>query len=459
MKRAQGKDKQLRDLLEICHIAEGVSTRIHGLMEKAEIYRVVKEEFEHSKRYTVSILLLTENGSELEVAESSIPSSRLEAGEKAAGLRMKDYKIDLKRSSFFNQVIREGEIVQGSTSDILDELFRPEIAHLVSKTVGYRKRITILIPLMSWGKVIGTLAVACTDLAEYLIPPMENLARHISAALTLADEDAKRKQAEVELRTTRERYDQIIESMHEGIWVADKDGYTTFVNARISEMLGYTTDEMAGRHLFSFVDEHNMAIASRALERRKQGITEQHELELLRKDGTSVYMLMASAPLSDDEGSYAGSVSGVLDISERKRTEQLLQESERHYRLLADNVTDIIFTMDMNLRYTYVSPSVTRLSGYSVGEAMGHTLQEVLTPASLKVAMDAFAEEEVLEDMEEKSLTRSRTLRLEMYRKDGSTFWAEVRVTALRDQDGQPVGFVGIARDISEHIQAEESLK
>lgn len=145
--------------------------------------------------------------------------------------------------------------------------------------------------------------------------------------------------------------------------------------------------------------------------------------------------------------------------TELKQIENELRESERHYRLLADNVTDIIWTMDMNLRYTYVSPSVTRLSGFSVEEARGQTLQEVLTPASFEAAIKALAEEEAIERIEEKDLTRWRMLELELYRKDRSTFWAEVTVTALREQDSQIVGFIGVARDITERKMMQERIR
>jgi diguanylate cyclase (GGDEF)-like protein/PAS domain S-box-containing protein len=135
------------------------------------------------------------------------------------------------------------------------------------------------------------------------------------------------------------------------------------------------------------------------------------------------------------------------------------QESERRYRLLADNASDIIWTMDMSLRHTYVSPSVLRLRGYSVEEAMGQTVEQELTPASIEVAMKVLAEELAIEDLEQKDLSRSRTLELEHFCKDGSTVWLEVTMTFLRDKDGRPVGILGASRDITERKRAEEALR
>ena len=143
---------------------------------------------------------------------------------------------------------------------------------------------------------------------------------------------------------------------------------------------------------------------------------------------------------------------------ERQRAEETLRESEGRYRLLAENVTDVIWTMDTNGRYTYFSPSVTRLRGYSVEEAMTQTVEEVLTPASLEIALKALAEELATEEMEQKDLSRARALELELNCKDGSTVWTEAKITALRDPDGQAVGILGVTRDITEHKRAEEEL-
>ena len=135
--------------------------------------------------------------------------------------------------------------------------------------------------------------------------------------------------------------------------------------------------------------------------------------------------------------------------AEHAQIKEALQESEARYRLLAEHVTDVIWVRDMQLFPTYISPSVTRLRGYSVEEAMSQTLLETLTPASREVVQQAFAHALTLERSGQAPPDRSRALELEVTRKDGSTVWIETNVTFLRDAEGRPEGFIGVNRDIS----------
>jgi PAS domain S-box-containing protein len=135
-----------------------------------------------------------------------------------------------------------------------------------------------------------------------------------------------------------------------------------------------------------------------------------------------------------------------------------LRASENRYRLLAENATDIIFTMSLDLRFTYISPSVTRMRGYAVEEAMAQTIDEILTPASLNLAMNTFREVLENEAREPRQPAQTRTLALEERCKDGSTVWTETTFTFLRNGQDQLSGLLGITRDITERTRAEREI-
>ena len=102
--------------------------------------------------------------------------------------------------------------------------------------------------------------------------------RDIFYALTYREKyEIERDRAEEVLRESEEKYRQLVELAQEGIWLIDKDSCTTFVNPSMAEMLGYSSDEMIGKHLFSFMDERGVEIATRDIERRQAGISEQHD--------------------------------------------------------------------------------------------------------------------------------------------------------------------------------------
>ncbi|HYE89845.1 MAG TPA: ATP-binding protein [Terriglobales bacterium] len=150
--------------------------------------------------------------------------------------------------------------------------------------------------------------------------------------------------------------------------------------------------------------------------------------------------------------------SQLARVVERERAARAVRESERAYRLLAENVTDVIFVYDMQFRPTYISPSAERLRGYTVAEMMEHTLAERLAPSSVETALDLYRE--VTADpavMASTPAHESRTVELEVRCKDGTTKWTETQMSFIRDEAGAAIGILGIARDITERRAAQQA--
>ncbi len=144
--------------------------------------------------------------------------------------------------------------------------------------------------------------------------------------------------------------------------------------------------------------------------------------------------------------------------AELKRAKEALQRSEERFKLLAENVVDVIWMMDLDLRYTYLSPSITKLRGWSVEEATAQPLPETVVPASLELVKGVLAEELALE-RQEGPTRRVRTLELELIRKDGSTVWAEIQMSFLHNKAGEPTGIIGVTRDITERLRAQAIVR
>jgi PAS domain S-box-containing protein len=145
--------------------------------------------------------------------------------------------------------------------------------------------------------------------------------------------------------------------------------------------------------------------------------------------------------------------------AERTAALTALQESEQRYRLLAENVGDVVSLFDMSLRPIYVSPSVTRLRGFTPQEALEQTSAERFTPASAEIAFRALSEELALEASGQGVPGRARTMELELRCKDGSTVWVEATTSFVRDGQGRAIGVVSVARDITERRRAEAALR
>jgi PAS domain S-box-containing protein len=159
-------------------------------------------------------------------------------------------------------------------------------------------------------------------------------------------------------------------------------------------------------------------------------------------------------PGSDEVSIVAGTIDGMLGALEEVGKE--IRESENRYRLLADNVMDVIWSTDKDLYLTYISPSITQLTGYTVEEMLGKNLKDQLDDDTLPAALRAFNRESTSDTMDKDKTGSSPSYEIQLTKKDGTKIWAEIRLTAIRDDSGETIGYVGVARDIGERRQAEQ---
>jgi len=257
------------------------------------------------------------------------------------------------------------------------------------------------------------------------------------------------------LREKEERYRALFETAPVAILVWDRQRRITQWNRQAEHTFGWSAGEAIGRDFLDFMvptDEaaHVLSIADTMF----GGATTTASFNWnLTKSGRRILCEWRNTVLHDSSGEVTGMVAEALDITEKHRIEEALRDSERRYRLLAENAVDVIWTMDLNGRFTYVSPSVERLRGYSVEEVLQQDLRSSLTPETAHEA------EEGLAHLHATGEVLKHRWEVEQYCKDGSTVWTDVNVNVVRDAAGKPQEILGITRDATQRKRLEERLQ
>ncbi|WP_193195245.1 response regulator [Nostoc sp. MG11] len=143
----------------------------------------------------------------------------------------------------------------------------------------------------------------------------------VQRALREAQERCERQRAEDSLQKSEAKYRRIVDTSYEGIWMIDSQARTEFVNQRLSEMLGYTAEEMFGRAIFDFMDQTDGIVAQQKLEWLRQEGNDLKEGRLRCKDGSYIWTLISARAISSEQGEFLGAIAMLTDITDRKRTE------------------------------------------------------------------------------------------------------------------------------------------
>lgn len=147
-----------------------------------------------------------------------------------------------------------------------------------------------------------------------------------------------------------------------------------------------------------------------------------------------------------------------VEIVERRRLEKALRESELKYHQLAENIDDVIFTLDMHLNYTYISPAVERLRGWDSKKLIGKNIDSVLNADTLQKIRNNFESQMALAKATG-TYPPNTIIEIELQKKDGTPIWCEVKASFLLGEDGKPTSILGVTRDISERIHAQQEKK
>jgi PAS domain S-box-containing protein len=260
--------------------------------------------------------------------------------------------------------------------------------------------------------------------------------------LGICEDITERKRSEEGLRESEAHYRRMLETASEGIWMFDADSKTTFANDRIAQMLGYTVEEMLGRSLFDFMDEESRAIAATYVERRRQGIHERHDFKFRRKDGSDLWAIVSATPILDSAGQFVGVLRMITDISDRKRTEEALQESHQQTVQILERITDAFFALDHQWRFTYINSEAASSLQRNQEEVIGASFWDVFPEA-----VGSLVEQQYRQAISEQVYITFETFCQRL------VSWVEVRIYPCEE------GLSVFWRDITKRKQAEEALR
>jgi PAS domain S-box-containing protein len=256
--------------------------------------------------------------------------------------------------------------------------------------------------------------------------PLTDEAGEYAGTLEMVADITERKLREEALRASEERYRNIVETTSEGVWMIDADHRTTYVNARMAQMLGYSVEEMLGRPVADFTpaDQH--------LDTMQRD--EEREVCYLRRDGSQMWGLLSGSPLADGKGGYGGALAMITDITERKRAECELARMAA----IVESSPDAMLSIDVTGTITVWNAAAEQLWGYTRDEAIGQSAWMLVPP-------DKVEERRRLKPGLMAGGTH-HAFRTTTRRKDGAIVEIEPSVSAIEDASGKVTGVLAVVR-------------
>jgi PAS domain S-box-containing protein len=242
----------------------------------------------------------------------------------------------------------------------------------------------------------------------------------------------------------------LLETMSDGLLVIDSSRRIVDINPAARSLLEISKDDQViGRKVSYLESSHGRLITSIIMENGKDKVYY----------FSPRYIEITITPLFNKKEKLSGLCISMHDITDLKEKENAVRLSEEKYKAIAENTSDVIWMMDMNMKYTYVSPSILYQRGFTVAEFMNLQAEGIYPPESLKLVREKFREYKRLSDLGK--IQRGMSLKVEIQHccKDGSVKTGEVHANVILDQNNKLVAIHGITRDITERKIEESTLR
>ncbi len=263
-----------------------------------------------------------------------------------------------------------------------------------------------------------------------------------------------------ELSASEEGYRALVEMMNDGLGVQDEQGVFVYVNERLCKMIGRPRNEILGAPAASFIASHWRSRYAREMTHEERGERRQFEVVLEGRDGPNITALVSPAPILSQAGQYIGSFAVFTDITELRRSEAALRESEDLLRQILDNSRDIVYKLNLrSRRVEYVSPSSTALSGFTPEEMMRMGARGYFRRVHPEDRRRLLCYTKAIKSVDTSPGNVPPTVEYRCRHKDDTYRWIGHLSVALRSPDGTVVAEVGTLRDITQSKETEAALR
>ncbi|WP_319507754.1 PAS domain S-box protein [uncultured Methanolobus sp.] len=273
----------------------------------------------------------------------------------------------------------------------------------------------------------------------------------INLLIVIADgigEFISHRKAENELKESEERYKSLTNASFSGLFL-HRDGIIIDYNLGLSNMTGYSHEELMGMDGMLLLSEKCRDEATSHMQAWREL---SYEATGLRKDGT-VYPVFVQVRNVPYKGRTVRAVE-YRDMTERKKSENALKESEEKYRFLADNTLDCIWILDLDLVFLYVNSAITRIMGFTPEEWIGSKLSDHCDEDNFRKMMGL-----VHLEMEKPDKSEGTMFQVELLHKKGYSIPVEIIYKVITDDDGKPLVMQGTTRDVTSRVRSEKALK
>lgn len=271
---------------------------------------------------------------------------------------------------------------------------------------------------------------------------------------TLQAEIAERRLTEAALRDSEARFRVIFEKAGLGIGLLDKEGRVRESNQALAQMLGYSSQELRGKTLFELTHPEDKKISMRLFQELVAGKHTHYKLEkrFLRRDGSLLWARKMVSGVYGVRGELQFAIDMIEDITESKRAEMALVESEARFRHIADMAGEWIWEQDQDGRYLYSSAAVREILGYRPEEIIGKYYYELFIPEN-RERIAPIARQMIAQKAGFRNL-------INRYRhRDGHEVFTESSGVPILDDQGKVIKWRGVDRDITERKRFEDALR